>query len=183
MSEPLKFAIRPCFEMDLPFVQLIYAHHVLTGMGSFETEPPDLKEMSARWTRIAAREWPYLVACGISDPTRIFGFAYAAQFRERSAYARTFEDSVYVAPNAMGRGVGFALLGALLSQLDAMQVREVLALIGDSANAASISVHARAGFRHIGVMSAVGFKYGRWLDVVLMQRTMRSAADEPMKKP
>jgi phosphinothricin acetyltransferase len=181
MVDPLRFAIRPCFEMDLQFVQLIYAHHVLTGTGSFETDPPDLKEMTARWTRIAAREWPYLVACGAQDPTRILGFAYAGQFRERAAYAHTFEDSVYVAPNAMGRGVGAALLTALLSQLDAMKIREVLALIGDSANTASVRVHARTGFRQIGVMTDVGFKHGRWLDVVLMQRTLSSAADALVK--
>jgi L-amino acid N-acyltransferase YncA len=181
MADPLRFAIRPCFEMDLQFVQLIYAHHVLTGTGSFETEPPDLKEMTARWTHVAAREWPYLVACGVEDPTRIFGFAYAAQFRDRAAYARTFEDSVYVAANAQGRGIGAALLNALLSQLDAMQAREVVALIGDSANMASIRVHARTGFRQIGVMTDVGFKYGRWLDVVLMQRTLSSAADASVK--
>ena len=182
MPDPLRFAIRPCFEMDLQFVQLIYAHHVLTGSGSFETEPPALEEMTTRWTHVAAREWPYLVACGVQDPTRIFGFAYAAHFRDRAAYAHTFEDSVYVAPNAQGRGVGCALLTALMSQLDAMKVREVIAVIGDSANEASIRVHARTGFRHIGVMRDVGFKHGRWLDVVLMQRTLSSAADASVKK-
>src|SRR5258706_2587809 len=114
MPDKLPVIIRPCFEMDLQFVQLIYAHHVNTGTGTFELVPPELKEMNTRWSAIAAREWPYLVACAESDPSRIFGFAYAAQFRDRAAYAHSFEDSVYVAPNVIGRGIGGQLLSALL---------------------------------------------------------------------
>jgi phosphinothricin acetyltransferase len=177
MAEPLPVLVRPCFEMDLQFVQLIYAHHVTTGTGSFETAPPDLKEMTARWSSIAGKEWPFLVACDQNDPTRIYGFAYAAPFRARPAYAFTFEDSVYVAPNALGRGVGINLMNGLLSQLDAMGAREVIAVIGDSDNIASINLHVRMGFRRVGVLSNVGLKFGRWLDVVLMQRTLSAAAD------
>ncbi|HVY02126.1 MAG TPA: GNAT family N-acetyltransferase [Caulobacterales bacterium] len=177
MADPLSVIVRPCFEMDLQFVQLIYAHHVTTGTGSFETAPPDVREMTARWSRIAGKEWPYLVACDQKDPTRIYGFAYAAQFRDRPAYAFTFEDSVYVAPNAMGRGVGKKLLNGLLSQLDTIGAREVIAVIGDSDNLGSINLHVRMGFRRVGVLSNVGTKFGRWLDVVLMQRTLKAAAD------
>jgi L-amino acid N-acyltransferase YncA len=177
MGVELPVVVRPCFEQDLQFVQLIYAHHVMTGAGTFELTPPDLKEITARWSVIAVREWPYLVACSPTDPSRIYGFCYAAQFRERPAYAGTFEDSVYVAPNAIGRGVGSALLGVLLSQLETMGVHEVLALIGDSANAASIKVHARKGFREVGILSRVGRKFGRELDVLVMQRSMQRKED------
>lgn len=181
MAEPLPVLIRPCFEMDLQSVQLIYAHHVMTGTGTFETEPPDLNEMRARWVKIAAREWPYLVACSQNDPTRIYGFAYAAQFRDRAAYAQTFEDSVYVAPNAQYRGVGKILLNGLLAQLEAMNAREVIAVIGDADNHGSVNLHVRMGFRRVGVLNSVGFKFQRWLDVILMQRTLNATADAPIK--
>jgi phosphinothricin acetyltransferase len=172
MAARLPILIRPCFEQDLQSVQFIYAHHVLHGVGTFETDPPDLAEMRNRWAKVAARGWPFLVACGDADPTRVHGFAYAAQFRERAAYAHTFEDSVYVAPHAMGRGVGGRLLAALLNELSALNVRQVIAVIGDSQNVASIGVHASLQFRHVGVLQDVGFKFGRWLDVVLMQRPL-----------
>ncbi len=173
----MNIVVRPCFEMDLQWVQLIYAHHVMTGTGSFETEPPDLKEMTARWSKVVGQGWPYLVASAHADPTRILGFAYAAQFRDRAAYRHTFEDSIYVAPNFTGRGIGGALLDQLLTELVACEAREVIAVIGDRENHSSIMVHARRGFNHAGVLSGVGRKFNRWLDVVLMQRTMKPPGD------
>lgn len=177
MANTMNIVVRPCFEMDLQFVQLIYAHHVITGTGSFETEAPDLKEMTARWSKTVLNDWPYLVASAHSDPSRILGFAYAAPFRDRAAYAGTFEDSIYVAPNFMGRGIGGALLDHLLMELDTRRVREVVAMIGDSENKGSIKVHESRQFNHVGVLSGVGRKFNRWIDVVLMQRSMPSARD------
>jgi L-amino acid N-acyltransferase YncA len=166
--------VRPCFQQDLELVHLIYAHHVMTGTGSFEYEPPSLEEMTSRWSRIVTHGWPYLVAAPTADLSRVIGFAYAAPFRDRPGYARTFEDSVYVAPNAQGQGVGKLLLNELMGQLQADGVREVVAVIGDGANIASVELHARAGFRHVGVMKQVGRKFDRWLDVVMMQRSLRA---------
>ncbi len=177
MAALLPVLIRPCFEHDLPFVQLIYAHHVITGTGSFEIDPPDLAAMKGRWAAIAARGWPYLVACDRGDPSRVHGFAYAAQFRDRSAYAATFEDSLYVAPHALGRGVGSHLLAALLHEIHTIGGREVLALVGDRENKGSIRVHERAGFHHCGLLRDVGQKFGRSLDVVLLQRSLPAGAD------
>lgn len=164
--------VRPCFEQDLEMVQLIYAHHVVTGAGTFETAPPSLEEMTARWSKVVTGGWPFLVASPTHDLTRVIGFAYAQPFRDREAYARTFEDSVYVAPGSLGQGVGKALLATLLQQLMDDGVREVLAVIGDSENHASIGVHKALGFRDAGLLHRVGFKFDRWIDVVLMQRSL-----------
>lgn len=165
--------VRPCFQQDLELVQLIYAHHVMTGTGTFELEPPSLDEMTARWSRIVTNGWPFLVAAPTQDLSRVLGFAYAQPFRDRPAYARTFEDSVYVAPSSQRKGVGLLLLNELLHTLRSDGVREVLAVIGDSYNAGSIAVHSKVGFKHVGVFKNVGFKFDKWLDVVLMQRSMR----------
>lgn len=170
------FVIRPCFEQDLQWVQLIYAHHVVTGTGTFETEPPTLEEMTDRWTRVVTKGWPYLVAASAQDPTRVLGFAYAQQFRDRTAYAHTLEDSVYVAPIALGAGIGKALLFTLLNEAAQAGARQIVAVIGDSGNTASIRLHQRMGFREIGALSDVGWKFGRWLDVVLMQRTLTQSS-------
>lgn len=164
--------IRPCFTMDLQQVQLIYAHHVMTGTGTFEINPPDRDEMKERWIKIAARSWPYLVAAPLNDAGRVLGFAYAQQFRDRDAYKATFENSIYMAPGQTRRGVGLKLLNHLLADLHEQKAREVIAVIGDSANLASIGLHKRAGFQQAGLLRNVGFKFGRWLDVVLMQRSL-----------
>jgi len=166
------FMVRPCFQQDLEQVQLIYAHHVETGTGTFELTPPPLAEIEARWSKIVTKSWPFLAASPTRDLTRVIGFAYAQQFRDREAYAKTFEDSVYVAPSAMGQGVGKALLAELLVQLRDDGVREVIGVIGDSANAASIRLHETLGFRRAGVLQNVGRKFDRWLDVVMMQRSL-----------
>lgn len=163
---------RPCFQQDLEYVQLIYAHHVLTGTGTFELEPLSLEEMTARWGRIVERGWPFVVVSPPSDLSRVMGFAYATQFRDRAAYARTFEVSVYAAPTTLRQGAGTVALGELLSTLRADGVREALAFIGDSYNAASIGLHRKLGFKHVGTLANVGEKFGRLLDVVIMQRSL-----------
>ncbi len=178
MSDRPEIMIRPCFAQDLEQVRLIYAHHVVTGTGTFEFEAPDAAEMEARWSHVVEAGWPWLVAVSPRDVTRVLGFAYASQFRMRAAYARTFEDSLYVAPQAQGQGVGKHLLAELLAQLRLDGVREVIAVIGDARNTASIAVHAAAGFRHAGVLSNVGFKFDRWLDVILMQKSLTPPAPQ-----
>jgi L-amino acid N-acyltransferase YncA len=164
--------VRPCFQQDLEFVQLIYAHHVLSGTGSFELEPPNLEEMTERWSRIVSQGWPFVVACPAADLSRVMGFAYASQYRDRAAYARTFEVSVYAAPTTMRQGAGALMLSEVLTTLRADGVREALAFIGDSYNAASIGLHHKLGFKHVGTLARVGEKFGRQLDVVIMQRTL-----------
>jgi len=171
-SEPPQIIVRPCFQQDLEFVQLIYAHHVLAGAGTFEIEPPSLEEMTERWSRIVTKGWPYLVASPSDNLSRVLGFAYAQQFRDRPAYSKTFEDSVYVAHTSQRQGVGLLLMAALLNTLREDGVREVIAVIGDSGNAGSVELHRRVGFRDVGVMRNVGEKFGRLLDVVIMQRSL-----------
>ena len=170
------FIVRPCFQQDLTFVKLIYAHAVITGTGTFETEPPDLEEITARWSKVVSRGWPFLVASDGQDVSRIYGFAYAQQFRDRQAYARTFEDSIYVSHLARSMKIGSALMHGLLGELEAIGAEQVVAVIGDSANIASIRLHESCGFRHAGRLHAVGHKFGRVLDVVLMQAALRSGS-------
>jgi phosphinothricin acetyltransferase len=163
---------RPCFQQDLQFVQLIYAHHVLTGTGTFEIQPPSLEEVTARWSHVVERGWPYMVASPPGDVSRVLAFAYATQYRDRAAYEKTFEVSVYAAPTTMRQGAGATALAEVLTGLRSDGAREALAFIGDSYNAASIGLHAKLGFRHVGTLSNVGWKFGRLLDVVVMQRTL-----------
>jgi phosphinothricin acetyltransferase len=169
MEKPA-FTIRPCFEHDLDQVRLIYAHHVTTGTGTFETAIPDFEEMRTRWRKVVAAGWPYLVSTPVRDPTRIVAFCYAQPFRDRAAYAHTVEDSVYVAPGFERKGVGAACLEALLIDLQVTAAQQVIAVIGDSGNVGSRAVHARLGFNEVGIMRSVGYKFGRWLDAVIMQR-------------
>jgi L-amino acid N-acyltransferase YncA len=164
--------VRPCFQQDLELVQLIYAHHVLSGTGSFELEPPSLQEMTERWSRIVSKGWPYVVASPASDLSRVMGFAYATQYRERAAYAKTFEVSVYAAPTTLRQGAGALALSEVLTMLRTEGARQALAFIGDSYNAASIGLHKKLGFKHVGTLTNVGEKFGRLLDVVIMQRTL-----------
>jgi len=159
-------------------VQLIYAHHVLTGTGTFEFDPPTLEQMTARWGNVVQHNWPFVVACPVSDFSRIMGFAYAVQYRDRAAYARTFEVSVYAAPTTMRLGAGALMLSDVLTTLRIDGAREALAFIGDSSNAASIALHRKLGFQHVGTLTNVGEKFGRLLDVVVMQRSIA-----PMNAP
>ncbi|MDD2875758.1 MAG: GNAT family N-acetyltransferase [Acidiphilium sp.] len=161
--------IRPATIPDLAECQAIYAHHVLEGTGSFEEVPPSLETITVRYHRIvdAGRSW--LIA---ADATGLLGFAYFDQYRPRSAYRYTAEDSVYVREDVRGQGVGKALVGRLLADARGRGFRQMLAVIGDSDNIGSIGVHASLGFQRVGTMRNVGFKFGRWLDVIIMQRSL-----------
>jgi phosphinothricin acetyltransferase len=163
---------RPCFQQDLQVVQLIYGHAVLTGTGTFETEPPSLEEMTARWTNIVDRGWPFVVASPPEDVSRVLAFAYAVQYRDRAAYEKTFEVSVYAAHTSVRRGAGSVALAEVLTSLRTDGAREALAFIGDSYNAASVGLHRKLGFQHVGTLKNVGEKFGNVLDVVVMQRTL-----------
>jgi phosphinothricin acetyltransferase len=165
--------VRPATAADLAAVQAIYAAHVLNGTGSFEEVPPGLAEIEARWRRITGGGLPYLVA---AEGERLLGFAYAGPFRPRSAYRFTVEDSIYVAPNALGGGVGSLLLGALIDACEERGMRQMIAVIGDSANTRSIRLHQRHGFIRAGTLIDAGYKFGRWLDAVFMQRTLSPKA-------
>ena len=160
----------------MPAVHRIYAHHVMHGLGTFETEPPDQIEMRARHAQVTGAGFPYLVA---EVDGRVLGYAYANHFRARAAYRHTVEDSIYVAPTATGRGVGKALLKDLIDRCTALGLRQMLALIGDSGNAGSIGVHRSCGFALTGVMQAVGRKADRWVDVVVMQRALGPGSSTP----
>ncbi len=161
--------LRPADPADIVAIQAIYAHHVLKGLATFEEVPPDAAEMAARRADVLDRGLPYLVA---EEEGEVLGFAYAAPYRLRSAYRFVVEDSIYLDPAATRRGIGGALLGALIEQCTAAGARQMLAVIGDSGNAGSIAVHARAGFAHTGIFHGVGFKFGRWVDTVMMQRPL-----------
>jgi L-amino acid N-acyltransferase YncA len=169
-------AVRDCTPADLPEVCEIYALEVREGTASFELEPPDLAEMTARFRAIEAAGLPYLV---VALEGRIAGYAYASPYRPRPAYRHTVEDSVYVARWARRRGVGAALLDALIELATARGMRQMVAIIGDSAHAASIQLHQRAGFRLVGTLEHVGWKLGRWLDTVIMQRPLGAGAATP----
>ena len=151
-------------------MQAVYAHHVLHGLGSFELEPPSVEEMAERRRAIVGLSLPYLVAAG--GDGEVVGFAYAAPYRTRPAYRSTVEDSVYVAPTAQGRGLGRALLDEVVRRCVAAGTRQMVAVIGDSGNRGSVALHAAAGFREVGVLRAVGWKHGRWVDTVIMQREL-----------
>jgi len=154
---------------DLEAVQAIYAYHVRHGLASFEEIPPDLAEMEQRFRDITDRGLPYLVA-ELDGAAR--GYAYAGRYRTRPAYRYTLEDTVYVGPAYQGRGLGSALLAELVARCEGLGYRRMVAVIGDSANHASIRLHERLGFRTCGVIPSVGFKFGRWVDSVLMERPL-----------
>ncbi len=166
-------SIRPAEERDLDAIAAIYAHHVLHGSASFETEPPGVAEMGRRRLALLAGGYPYLVA---ESGREILGYAYASAYRPRAAYGNTVEDSVYLRPDAAGRGLGARLLAALIEACEACGFRQMIAVVGDSANSASIRVHERQGFRRIGTLEAVGHKHGGWLDIVLLQRRLGDGA-------
>ena len=161
--------IRAAESADLADCQSLYAVHVLHGTGSFEEVPPSLEELMRRHEAVTQNGAAWLVA---ADATGVLGFAYYTQFRNRAAYRFAAEDSVYVRDSARGRGVGKALLAAILDHAVARDFTEMLAVIGDAENAGSIALHAGLGFTHAGVMRRVGYKFGRWLDVVTMQKSL-----------
>jgi L-amino acid N-acyltransferase YncA len=165
--------IRPATLADIPAITTIYAHAVTYGTATFEIEPPNEAEMAGRFRSLAEGGFPYLVAERDGD---VRGYAYAGTYRPRVAYRYTVENSVYVAPRCHRQGIGRALIDELVSTAGASGFRQMIAVIGDSAQAASIALHRAAGFEMVGTFTAVGFKFGRWLDTVLMQRSLGEGA-------
>lgn len=161
--------IRPSTDADIEVITAIYAEAVRHGTASFEIEPPAVAEIARRRVEVLGSGLPWLVA---ESGHRVVGYAYAGPFRPRPAYRFCLEDSIYLATDARGQGVGKLLLAELIARCEARGARQMVAVIGDAANAGSIGVHAALGFVHAGVLRAAGWKFGRWLDVVLMQRTL-----------
>jgi L-amino acid N-acyltransferase YncA len=161
--------VRALIEADLPAVQALYAHHVLHGLASFEEEPPSIAEMRARWRKVLDLGLPYLAA---ELDGAVVGYSYASAYRPRAAYRFTVENSVYVREGLAGRGIGKTLLDELIARCEAGPWRQMLAVIGNRENEASIALHRRCGFRLIGILDSVGHKHGRWVDSVLMQRAL-----------
>lgn len=162
--------VRPAVLADIPAIAAIYDEAVRTGTASFELEPPGEAEMARRFTVLTEGGHPYLAAVD-SDGT-LLGYAYAGAFRPRIAYRYTLENSIYVDPAAQKRGVGRALMEALIAECEARGFRQMVAVIGDSANAGSIALHRACGFYDVGVLRSTGLKFGRWIDTVLMQRDL-----------
>jgi phosphinothricin acetyltransferase len=171
--------IRDSRDADIPALAAIYAHAVRTGTASFELDPPDEVAFAERRANILAAGFPYMVA--ELDGAAV-GYAYASTYRARPAYRFTVENSVYVAPGLQGRGIGRRLVPILIDRCEAAAFRLMIAVIGDSANQASIALHAACGFTHAGVLPATGWKFGRWLDTVLMTRPLGPGATEPPKE-
>lgn len=172
----MKLAVRAATDDDLAPITAIYAEQVLHGTGTFELEPPDVAEMGRRLAEVHARDLPWLVA---ERGGRVIGYAYCAPFRLRPAYRYCVEVSVYIDAVARGQGVGRVLLDALVDDARAKGLRQMLAVIGDSANQGSIALHAACGFESAGIWRAVGWKFERWIDVVLMQLELDPARRPP----
>lgn len=168
--------IRNSTEADLDAIQAIYADAVLNGTGTFELEAPDRAEMARRRAEVLGRNLPFLVA---ERAGQVLGYAYGNYFRPRMAYRFCIEDSIYLAPSARGQGVGRLLLAELIARCTQAGARQMLAVIGDSANAGSIGVHQALGFKHTGLIRAAGWKFDRWLDVVMMQLELGPGASTP----
>jgi phosphinothricin acetyltransferase len=168
--------IRAATAADAGALAEIYGHHVVHGFGTFEETAPSAEEMAERMAAVTARGLPYLIA-EIDGETA--GFAYAGPFRARAAYRHTVEDSVYIAPDRQNQGVGKALLTAVIAACEPLGLRQIVAMIGDAANAGSVGVHRACGFTHVGVLHAVGYKAGRWVDVVMMQRALNGGSSLP----
>ena len=171
-----KLIVRASTEADVARCAEIYAHHVLHGTASFEVDPPDLGEMKRRRAAVLDVGLPHLVA---EREGRVVGYAYAGNWRPRPAYKFSVEDSIYIDKDAVGRGVGKALLPVLIEQCTALGKRQMVAVIGDSAQTPSIRLHASFGFEMVGTLKNIGFKFGRWLDTVLMQRELGMGAPPP----
>jgi L-amino acid N-acyltransferase YncA len=161
--------IRPSSDADVPAITAIYAHHVLHGTGTFEIDPPTEADMAQRRADVLAKALPWLVAV---EGDRVLGFAYCNWFKPRPAYRFSAEDSIYMAPEATGKGLGRALLAELAAQAERAGVRKLIAVIGDSANTGSVGVHRSLGFSHVGVLQSCGWKFGQWRDVVLMDKSL-----------
>lgn len=172
--------IRPSHEQDLAAITAIYAHHVLHGTGTFETEAPSLADMTARRADVLAKGLPYLVT---EDQGQVLGFAYCNWFKPRPAYRFSAEDSIYLAPDASRRGLGRALLAELAARAETAGIRKLIAVIGDSANLGSVGVHRSVGFEHVGLLKSCGWKFDQWLDVVLMEKVLGAGNSRPPEPP
>lgn len=168
--------IRVSHEDDLPAITALYDYHVMNSTGTFETESPSIADMTGRRADVLAKGLPYLVA---EVDNRIIGFAYGNWFKPRPAYKYSVEDSIYLAPDMLGIGLGRALLAELLARLEAVGIRKVMAIIGDSSNAGSIGVHRALGFEQAGVIQSCGWKFGAWRDIVIMQKTLGPGDAQP----
>jgi len=168
--------IRPSRDEDIPAITVIYAHHVLHGTGTFETEPPAISDMAARRADVLSRGLPYLVA---EQDGEIVGFAYGNWFKPRPAYRYSVEDSIYLAPSLHRKSLGRALLAELLARCESVGIRKVMAIVGDSANAGSVGVHQALGFTRVGIIEACGWKLGAWRDIVIMQKTLGPGSTAP----
>jgi phosphinothricin acetyltransferase len=170
--------IRPSREDDIPAMTAIYAHHVLHSTATFEVEPPSTQDMAARRAEVRSRGLPWLV---LEEAGQVLGYAYCNWFKPRPAYRYSAENSIYLAHDAGGRGLGRQLLAELMTQAEAAGVRKLIAVIGDSGNASSIAVHRSAGFQQVGTIRSCGWKFERWLDIVLMEKSLGVGDCEPPK--
>ena len=168
--------IRPSRPEEIPAITAIYAHHVRVGTGTFELEPPSPSDMAGRRDDVLAKALPHLVA---TYGSTVIGFAYCNWFKPRPAYRFSAEDSIYMAPEAQGHGLGRALLAELATQSERAGVRKLIAVIGDSANTGSIAVHRSVGFSHVGVLKSCGWKFDQWRDVVMMDMALGSGDTQP----
>lgn len=168
--------LRAASPADIEAIQAIYAHHVAGGCATFELDAPSIEQMRRRYDALVTEGYPFLVA---EAGSQVIGYAYAGAYRERPAYRHTVEDSIYLSPTVLGQGIGTRLLQALMDECERIGFRQVVAVIGDSANAASIGLHRKAGFSLVGTLRAVGWKHGRWVDTVLMQRALGAADTAP----
>jgi L-amino acid N-acyltransferase YncA len=168
--------IRPSADADVKDVTAIYAHHVLHGTGTFETVPPTEADMAARRADVLGKGLPYLVA---EEGGQVLGFAYCQWFKPRPAYRFSAEDSIYLHPDARGKGLGKQLLAELARQAEAAGIRKLIAVIGDSGNAGSVGVHRSLGFTQVGIFQSCGWKFGRWLDIVLMEKFIGAGDTTP----
>ncbi|MBA1155070.1 GNAT family N-acetyltransferase [Microvirga mediterraneensis] len=176
----MSILVRPSAESDLDALTAIYAHAVTHGTASFELDPPDRAEMARRRAAVLEGGYPYLVA---EKDGAILGYAYAGAYRTRPAYRSTVEDSIYVAPSAQGQGVGRLLLAALIEECEARDFRLMVAVIGDEESRGSIGLHRSLGFEPVGILKGIGYKHGRWLSTVLMQRPLGRGTTEPPTQP
>lgn len=176
MNDQPTITLRDCTDADLPAIQEIYAHHVLHGLASWEETPPDLAEMTRRRQAIVGEGYPYRVA---EVDGRVAGYAYVGKYRPRPAYRHTVENSVYVAADIQRLGIGARLLNDLIEVCTAQGFRRMVAIVGDSANAPSINLHLKLGFEPVGTIPACGYKFGQWLDQVILQRALGEGAETP----
>jgi L-amino acid N-acyltransferase YncA len=176
----MALVIRPCAEADIPAISAIYAAAVVNGTASFELEAPTQEEMQRRRAALHKGGYPYFVA---ERDGSVVGYTYAGPYHTRPGYRSTVEDSIYVASDTQGQGVGRALLEELIKACEALGFRRMIAVIGDRASVGSIGLHRSCGFQHVGVLEAVGYKHGRWLDSVLMQRALGDGAATPPTRP